>query len=254
MTTFSANLGFLWADRPLPDAIRAAKAAGFSAVECHWPYAFPAKDVAAALQETGLKMLGLNTSRGDVSKGENGVCALPGREDDAHAVIREALSYAAAIGAGAVHVMSGFAEGPEAHKTYVANLRFALAQPEAEGRIILIEPLNRHDAPGYFLKTTDQARAIIDEIGAPNLKLMYDCYHVGRTEGDVITRARDLLPIIGHIQFASVPGRAAPDQGELHYPTVFAAIADLGWSKPLGAEYKPGGDTDKTLGWMTTLA
>ena len=72
MTEFSANLGFLWTERPLPDAIRAAKAAGFDAVECHWPYATPPADVLAALHETGLPMLGLNTSRGDVSAGDNG--------------------------------------------------------------------------------------------------------------------------------------------------------------------------------------
>jgi len=46
---FSANLGFLWSDRPLPDAIRAAKAAGFDAVECHWPYDIDPAQVNAAL-------------------------------------------------------------------------------------------------------------------------------------------------------------------------------------------------------------
>ena len=97
MTSFSANLGFLWNDLPLPDAIRAASMAGFDAVECHWPYDVPAEDVAAALAETGLPMLGLNTRRGDLDAGENGVAALPGREDDARAVIDEAITYAVAI-------------------------------------------------------------------------------------------------------------------------------------------------------------
>ena len=82
---FSANLGFLWNDRPLPDAIHAAAAAGFDAVECHWPYDTPAAGVTAALTETGLPMLGLNTRRGNV--GENGLAALPGREPDARAAI-----------------------------------------------------------------------------------------------------------------------------------------------------------------------
>ena len=58
MVTFSANLGFLWADLPLPAAIRAAKAAGFEAVECHWPYATPKAEIRAALKETGFEMLG----------------------------------------------------------------------------------------------------------------------------------------------------------------------------------------------------
>ena len=242
---FSANLGFLWPDRPLPDAIHAAKAAGFDAVECHWPYDTPAENVQAALDATGVPMLGLNTSRGDVSAGENGLAALPDRVADARAAIDQAIAYADAVDAGAIHVMCGFASGADAHATFVENLRYAC---DATSRTILIEPLNRHDAPGYFLQTTDQARAIISEVAAPNLKLMFDCYHVGRTEGDILTRLTDLNDIIGHIQFASVPDRGAPDHGELDYATIFDALTD--WPRPLGAEYKPGGNTDATLGWM----
>ncbi|WP_299554100.1 TIM barrel protein [uncultured Tateyamaria sp.] len=242
---FSANLGFLWNDRPLPDAIHAAKAAGFDAVECHWPYEIPAEDVRAALDATGLPMLGLNTSCGDVAGGENGLAALPGRTDDARAAIDQAIAYAGIVDAGAIHVMCGFANGPKAHATFIENLRYVCA---ATTRQILIEPLNRHDAPGYFLQTTDQARAIIAEVNAPNLKLMFDCYHVGRTEGDILTRITDLGDLIGHIQFASVPDRGAPDHGELDYTTIFAALKD--WPHPLGAEYKPVDDTDTTLGWM----
>ncbi|WP_299153038.1 TIM barrel protein [uncultured Tateyamaria sp.] len=245
---FSANLGFLWNDRPLPDAIYAASAAGFDAVECHWPYATPAQEVKAALVATGLTMLGLNTDRGDVGAGENGLCALMGRSSQARASITQAIEYALRIEAGSVHVMAGFAHGPLAHETFVSNLRFACSSAETHGLTILIEPLNRHDAPGYFLQTTDQARAIIAEVDKPNLKLMFDCYHVGRTEGDITTRYADLRDIIGHIQFASVPDRGAPDHGELNYDHIFAALAD--WPAPLGAEYKPGGDTDATLGWL----
>ncbi len=249
---FSANLGFLWADRPLPEAIRAARAAGFDAVECHWPYDFPAPEVAAALAETGLPMLGLNTRRGDVAGGENGLSALPGREDAARAAIDEALDYAGAVGAGCVHVMGGNAAGAAAHAAFVANLRYACDAAAPRGITILIEPLNRHDAPGYFLTTTDQATRIMDEVGADNIRLMFDCYHVGRTEGDVTTRLRALLPRIGHIQVASVPDRGAPDHGELDYAHVMAAIRATGWATPLGAEYRPGGDTEATLGWMRT--
>ena len=252
MTRFSANLGFLWTDRSLPDAIRAAAAAGFDAVECHWPYDTPAAEIRAALDETGLPMLGLNTRRGDVAAGENGLAALPGRQAEARAAIDEALDYAAAIGAGAVHVMAGVTAHADALETFLANLRHACDRAGPD-RIILIEPLNRFDAPGYFLNTTAQAVEIIDRIGAPNLRLMFDCYHVGRTEGDVIGRLNALSPLIGHIQFAAVPDRGPPDHGDVDYATIFAEIAALGWTAPLGAEYKPGGPTDPTLGWMTRL-
>ena len=247
---FSANLGFLWADRPLPAAIRAAKAAGFDAVECHWPYDTPAADTRAALQETGLAMLGLNTHRGNTAMGENGLAALPGREAEAQAAIDQALTYARAIGTKAVHVMAGNSSGPRARAAFVTNLRYACTVAAQDGVTILIEPLNLYNAPGYFLNSTGQAADIIREVAAPNLKLMFDCYHVQIIEGDVTRRLAHLLPLVGHIQVASVPDRAAPDHGELDYAYVFDRIAALGWAHPIGAEYLPEGDTDKTLGWL----
>lgn len=247
-TKFSANLGFLWADRALPDAIRAAHKAGFDAVECHWPYATPASDTAAALAETGLRMLGLNTIRGN--PGENGLSALPGRKDEARAAIDQAIAYARAINTPNIHVMAGFATGPEAHQTFVENLRYACRAAAECGVTILIEPLNHYDAPGYFLTTADQARAIIAECAEPNLKLMFDCYHIQLMQGDLTHRLAALLPLIGHIQFASVPDRGPPDSGEINYSHIFSIIQNLGYTAPLGAEYKPQGDTDATLGWM----
>lgn len=248
---FSANLGFLWTDRPLPDAVRAAKAAGFDAVECHWPYDVPTDAVKAALAETGLQMLGLNTRRGDVAAGDNGLAAIPGREAEARAAIDEAIAYATAIGTPNIHVMAGFAAGEEAHQTFVANLRYACNSAASAAITILIEPLNRYDAPGYFLTTTDQALNIIDDVAVPNLKLMFDCYHVQLMEGDLTNRIKDLLPFVGHIQFASVPDRGAPDHGEINYDHVFRVIADLGYDAPIGAEYKPTGETASSLGWLT---
>lgn len=241
---FSANLGFLWADRPLPDAIRAAHAAGFDAVECHWPYDTPAAATLKALQETGLSMLGLNTLRGN--PGENGLAALPGREAEARAAIDQALAYARATGTGAVHVMAGNSSGPRARAAFVANLTYACnAAPDLT---LLIEPLNPWNAPGYYLNSTGLAADIIREVGLANLRLMFDCYHIQIIEGDVTRRLESLLPLIGHIQIASVPDRGAPDHGELDYDFVLTRIAELGWQAPIGAEYLPGSAPD--FGWL----
>lgn len=247
---FSANLGFLWTDLSLPAAIRAAKAAGFDAVECHWPYATPAADVRAALDGTGLQMLGLNTARGDVAAGENGLAALPGRVEDALAAIDQAITYAREIGCNAVHVMAGFSSGTDAHDTFASNLAYACAKAAPHCITILIEPLKRYDAPGYLLTTTAQAIDLIDAVAAPNLKLMFDCYHVQLMEGDLSHKLSDLMPYIGHIQFASVPDRGPPNTGEVNYAHIFSTIAQLGYDAPLGAEYKPNGPTDDTLGWL----
>ncbi len=79
---------------------------------------------------------------------------------------------------------------------------------------------------------------------------MFDVYHVGVSEGDIITRLGRHMPRTGHIQIAAVPSRAEPDEGEIAYPAVFRAIERLGYAGWIGCEYKPRAGTDVGLGWM----
>ena len=247
---FSANLGFLWTELELPQAVMAAKDAGFDAVECHWPYDCPWQDVAAALSASGLPMLGLNTRVGNRSFGEMGLAAVPGREDEARAHILEGIDYGHSIGALNVHVMAGVTEAEGAQETYLGNLRFACDEAARHGMTILIEPLNSFDAPGYFLSLTTQASHIIEKAERENLKLMFDCYHVQRMEGHLHHKLEQLHPIIGHIQFASVPGRAEPAHGEINYDYIFAQIDKEDYAAYAGAEYKPDGPTEASLDWL----
>jgi hydroxypyruvate isomerase len=250
MLRFSANLGFLWAELPLIERVAAAKAAGFAAVEFHYPYEVPAATLRAALDEAGLIALGINTRMGS-RPGDFGLAALPGREAEARAAIDEAIAYAAAIGAGAVHVMAGKPEsGGRARRTYLDALAYAASRAEAAGQVVLIEPLNPRDAPGYFLKTSEQAAEIIAELGRGNVKLLFDCYHLQIVEGDLTRRLERLLPIIGHVQIAGVPSRAEPDEGEVAYERLLPALDAMGYAGWVGAEYRPRGRTEDGLGWM----
>ncbi len=149
---------------------------------------------------------------------------------DARAAIDQAVDYAVAIGAPNIHVMAGVSNGPSANKIFVDNLRYATERAAPYDITILIEPLNHYDAPGYFLNNSTQASAIINDVGASNLKLMFDCYHLQIMEGDILRRLATLLDVIGHIQFASVPDRAEPDGGELDYRNVFKKIDELGYT------------------------
>lgn len=250
---FSANLGFLWSELSLPDAIEAAALAGFDAVECHWPYGTPTQDVSAALKRTGLKMLGINTRRGNNEAGENGLTALPDRIPEARDAIDEALEYAQSIGASCVHVMAGNTNAVDAQSVFVENLRYACRKASVLGITVLIEPINQYDSPGYFLNSTQRAIDVIEAVEFENLKLMFDCYHIQLIEGDLCHRIERLLPYIGHIQFASVPDRSAPNDGEVNYEYLFSRILALGYSGPLGAEYKPKGKTEPTLDWLSTF-
>ncbi|MFT5260469.1 MAG: hydroxypyruvate isomerase [Saprospiraceae bacterium] len=247
---FSANLGFLWKELSLPAAIRAAKANGFDAVECHWPYDTEANLVLDALEETSLSMRSINTIAGNNHLGEFGVCALPGRSDDAHDAIDQALQYASLIHCPFVHIMAGKSQGPAAHRAFIDNLAYATSKAEALGIAVLIEPLNEADVPGYFLNSAMQAADIISTLGANNLKLLFDCYHVELIHGNVIQHFHELETIIGHIQIASVPSRLSPDLGALDYTTIFSKIASSSYAGFIGAEYKPVVATEDTLGWM----
>jgi len=253
MIRFSANLGLLWRELSLPAAIQAAADAGFDAVECHWPYETESFAVKKALDRAKLPMLGINTFPGDFAKGERGLLALPDRREEATAAINQALSYAEKIECPRIHAMAGIASGEIAHQCYVDNLNYAVEAAIRKNIVILIEPLNTFDNPGYFLTSTNQAVQIIDDIGSEHLKMLFDCYHISRMEGQVEDKLGALLPYIGHVQFASVPERNEPDTGEVDYSVVFSVINQLGYTEPLGAEYNPAGTTAEGLGWMKTL-
>ncbi|WP_062211189.1 hydroxypyruvate isomerase family protein [Aureimonas sp. AU12] len=253
MIRLSANLGFLWADRPLPDAVHAAKAAGFDAVECHWPYDQDAGAMRRALDETGLPMLGLNTAKG--RPGEFGLSALPGREEEARAAIDQAFAYGIAIGARAVHVMAGASRSVTgAAETFDRNLHHACDLASAHDMTVLIEPLNARDAPNYFHATVEEAAAVVERAGRPELKIMFDCYHQQIMGGDLTRRFQRFHSLVGHVQFAAVPSRAEPDEGELAYERLLPALVEAGWAGFFGAEYKPRAGTDEGLGWVAGIA
>ena len=247
---FSANLGLLWSELALPDAVRAAGKAGFDAVELHWPYAVEPSLLGRALAESGLPVLGLNTARGNVDAGEFGLSALPGRERQARAAIDQAIAYAQAIGAASVHVMAGKADGPVARDTFIANLRHAADQARPAGITILVEPINHHDVPGYFLSDNATAAAIIEAAGRDNIRIMFDCYHVGRSGRPILEEFEAFRRLVGHVQFAAVPDRGEPDAGEADYARLLPRLAELGYGGYFGAEYKPRRSTDEGLGWL----
>jgi hydroxypyruvate isomerase len=256
MQRFSANLGFLWPERPLIAKIDAAARAGFKAVELHFPYDTPAAEVKAACQRNGVALLGINTNIGAGATGHRGLGAVPGREADFQQLIDQSIAYAVIAGGTAVHAMAGVV--PEKDRAagadvFVRNLKEAAGKASAHGLIILLEPLNQRDNPGYFYSEVERAIDIIERVGAPNVKLMFDAYHVGCAQGDVLTRLRKFYNRIGHVQIAAVPSRAEPDEGEIAFPAIFRALDELGYRGWIGCEYRPRGDTDAGLVWTKTL-
>lgn len=258
MIRYTANIAFLFAERPFLDRIDAARAAGFDRVECHFPYEFPVALLKERLAANGVAMTGLNTAPGDPDRGEWGLAGVPGREDGFRRHFDQALEYATALGASVIHVMAGgVAEGRReaALETYVANLRRAAEQAAGTGVTLVLEPLNTRDRPGYLVSRSDEIVEILGAIGRPGVKLLFDVYHVQIMEGDLLRRLERHREAIGHVQVAAVPTRAEPDEGEVDYRAVLAALDASGYAGLVGLEYRPRGPTTEAgLGWMAALA
>ncbi len=259
MPQFAANLSFLYNELPFLDRFEAAAKDGFRAVEYLFPYEWPAEEIARRLRDHGLQQVLFNAPPGDWDRGDRGIACLPGRDAEFRAGIDRALDYAAALKCPRVHVMAGLVpqgvERDSLQPTYIANLHWAAVQAAKQGIGLLIEPINTRDIPRFFLNRQDQAHAVLDAVGAPNLQVQMDLYHCQIVEGDVAMKLRQYLPTgrVGHLQIASVPERNEPDGGELNYGYLFALIdalsAEGGWDGWLGCEYRPRTTASAGLGW-----
>ena len=249
MPKFAANLTMMFNEVPFLERFAAAANAGFRGVEFLFPYEHSAEDIAARLQDNGLTQALFNLPPGDFSKGERGLAALPGREAEFEAALQTALSYAKTLNCQCLHAMAGLTSAGAERSVYVANLKKAASATAPLGIDILIEPINTRDVPGYFLNHLSDARSIIDEVGASNLKLQLDLYHRQIVAGDLAKAIADYADITRHMQIANPPDRGEPDAGEINYASVFQMIDASGFDGWIGCEYQPRGDTVAGLAW-----
>jgi hydroxypyruvate isomerase len=112
-----------------------------------------------------------------------------------------------------------------------------------------VELLNsRVDHPGYQCDHTEWGVALCELVDSPNVKLLYDIYHMQIMEGDIIRTIRKYIRHIGHFHTAGNPGRMDPDDDqELNYAGICRAIAKTGYNLYVGHEYRPKGDTFASL-------
>ncbi|KFE36035.1 2-oxo-tetronate isomerase [Thioclava atlantica] len=252
MPRFAANLTMMFTEVPFLDRFAAAAEAGFTAVEYLFPYDFAPEEIAERLRAHGLRQALFNLPPGQWDAGDRGLAALPDRAEEFRASIATALDYAKATGVGRIHMMSGLArrEDAAALRSYRDALaRLCDAAGEA-GLEVVIEPINSRDMPGYFLNDFDFAADLIAGLDLANLKLQFDIYHRQIIHGDVLTGLRETMPIIGHVQIASVPERHEPGTGELDDLRVLRELDALGYEGFVGCEYRPAGETVAGLGWM----
>jgi 2-dehydrotetronate isomerase len=256
MPRFAANLSMMFTEVPFLDRFEAAAKAGFTSVEFLFPYDFPADAIGERLRRNGLTQALFNLPPGNWDAGEKGFAALPDRFDDLQRSVQTALPYAQATGVKRLHLMAGIARrtDPDAIAAFRRSVIWTAEILQPHGLDVVIEPINPRNVPGYFLNDFNFARELIVELQIPNLKLQFDIYHCQIIHGDVTMRLREMMPIVGHVQIASIPSRNEPDGEELNYPFLFGELDRLGYSGFVGCEYNPRGKTTDGLSWFKSYA
>lgn len=257
MPRFAANLSMLFNEFEFLDRFRAAADAGFEGVEYLFPYEWPADHLAESLASAGVVQVLYNLPAGDWAAGERGIACLPDRVGEFQDGVERGIEYATVLGCRQLNCLAGIAPSdiaPEKiHETLVSNLRFAADKLRQAGIRLLVEPINTFDIPGFHLKRTPQAAAILDEVASDNLFIQYDIYHAQRMEGELTNTIARHLPRIAHMQLADNPGRHEPGTGEINFGFLFDFIDRAGYSGWIGCEYKPLASTQAGLGWRSQL-
>jgi hydroxypyruvate isomerase len=133
-------------------------------------------------------------------------------------------------------------------QSVMEGLRPTLEMAVKAGITLLLEPLNTaYDHPGYWLSSSDKGATICRKLNCPNMKLLFDCYHMQIMEGDVMKHIERNINVIGHFHSAGVPGRHELYNSELNYPFVIGQIEQLGYKGVLGLEYSPSVDDVESL-------
>ena len=258
MPQFAANLTMLFNESPFMDRFEKAAKSGFHAVEFLFPYAFSAQEIKQKLEQNKLQLVLHNLPAGDWDAGERGIACLPDRVAEFQSGVTKAIEYAKELGVKQLNCLAGkIPAGIDTEllrKTFVSNLRYASAELKKANIKLLIEPINTFDIPGFYLSKTQQAIAILEEVGSDNLFIQYDIYHAQRMEGELCKTLENNLSKIAHIQLADNPGRNEPGTGEINYTHLFQFIDRIGYKGWIGCEYKPATNTEAGLGWIKTLS
>ncbi|GAB4252752.1 MAG: hydroxypyruvate isomerase [Thermoleophilia bacterium] len=254
MPKFSANLSMLFGELPFLDRFAAAAEAGFTAVEYLFPYSYEKEELAARLREHGLSQVLHNLPAGDWDSGERGIACLPDRIEEFREGVERALEYSTALDCPRVNCLAGVVPPDlsveKAEHTLVGNLQYAAQKLAEAGKSLLVEALNTRDVPGFLVNGTEQTVRILDRVGASNVYVQYDVYHMQRMEGDLTRTLEGNLSRIGHIQIADNPGRHEPGTGEINYDFLFGALDRMGYDGWIGCEYVPARSTAEGLDWL----
>jgi hydroxypyruvate isomerase len=219
-----------------------ARKHGFAVVETLFPYFYAKRDeVQRAKQRNDLTVLGLDFFPGDFFHGEIGMINNPARNDDYRRGVELTLQYAEALGARQINCLVGKrlpdVSYEEQYDNMLRNIVYSAEQLRPHGMVLLIEPINSKDHPGYLVDTCDKAHAVIRAAGQPNVFLQFDLYHGYRMGEDLTGQFLKYKDLIRHVHVSDYPGRTEPGKGEIPFDAVLPTI-ERNYDGYVGLEYK----------------
>lgn len=254
MPKLCANISMLFTEVPFMQRFAAARAAGFNAIEIQFPYAQPARDIRAQLEEHELELVLFNLPAGNWDAGDRGIGANWSRRDEFRSGLDQALEYVDELQPRAVNLLAGASEDiDENDLALLQNIRIAAEELGEEGVMLVIEPINTIDVPNFALPSAFAALDVISEFENDNIKLQLDVYHALQMQEDPLELIREHLDMIGHIQIADVPGRHQPGTGAVDWPLFFRALNTYGYERAVGLEYIPEGVTEESFSLLKEL-
>ncbi len=255
MPRFAANLSMMFNEVSFLDRFKAAAESGFSAVEFLFPYEYSPEEVADKAKAAGVQVVLFNMPAGNWAAGERGLTGLPEREQEFREGAAKAIEYAVILGVPRLHAMAGVApagaDRTACRATLITNLKYAAAELAKHNLTLLLEAINTRDIPGFLVNTQKESAEICEAVGAPNMKMQMDLYHMQVMEGDLATSLKRYASMCGHIQIAGCPERHEPDTGEIRYEYLFKLLDEIGYPGWLGCEYRPAGKTTEGLRWLS---
>jgi hydroxypyruvate isomerase len=252
MLSYDVNLSILFTHLPLLERPAAAAAAGYNAIELWWPFVEPVPAdaeldaLAQAIEQAGVRLVGLNLDGGDMAAGDRGLLSRPAQLTRFRDNLDVAVGFAERMGCGVLNALYGNRETEVSparqDELAVENLVHAAKVAERAGLLVVVEALNTFDNPRYPIASSTAAFRVIDTVqgvsGASNIAFLADFYHLYRMGEDLAALIALAAQRFGHVQLADVPGRGKPGTGEIPFDTLLALLDASPYRGYVGLEYK----------------
>ncbi|MBF9149383.1 TIM barrel protein [Novosphingobium jiangmenense] len=228
----------------LAQRIRAAKAGGFDLVEFHLWRDKPVEEIGVALAETGVALTGIcvDPRRSIVD---------PAERAEMVQAVRETIAATAPLGKPPLIVASGFKVEGMSEEDHFANavaaLKEAAALAEEAGVTLLLEPLNTRLFSAMYLVSTTLGLDLVEAVGSPNLRLLYDVWHSAVMGEDIAEVLAGRIHLVAHVQVADMDDRNEPGTGSVDWGHVMGTLESLGYKGSIGMEYFPTLPMDQSL-------